>query len=125
MPGTFGYLQCPVATRIINHARSQPFSEWIIQGMLNRSDLYPDPLYEFQTDYVCINECVAVDFLGRFERLHEDMKEVQAHIGIELLPLRNLNAHSPKQDFREDYTSRAWQLVSDHFAEDLNRFGYE
>lgn len=66
---------------------------------------------------------VLVNFLGRYESLRTDFDRACRHIGIDA-SLGRANA-SARGDYRDYYTDRLAALVRDHFAEDIERFGYE
>lgn len=66
---------------------------------------------------------VLVDFLGRYESLATDFAHVCRRLGIEA-ELGRANT-SARGDYRDYYTPRLAALVRDHFAEDVERFGYE
>jgi len=66
---------------------------------------------------------VLVDFLGRYESLRSDFAHACRCIGIDA-SLGRANA-SARGDYRSYYTDRVAALVRDHFAEDIERFGYE
>jgi hypothetical protein len=63
-----------------------------------------------------------VDFVGRFESLHEDFAFVAQTLGI---PVRlghfNKSEHS---DYRSYYNDRLIELVVEHFRDDIEMFGY-
>lgn len=63
------------------------------------------------------------DFLGYFERLHEDSPKVCVRLGIQAeLPHVNTFKHG---DYRAHYTPATRELVPQHFRRDLELFGYE
>ena len=64
-----------------------------------------------------------VDFLGRYESLSADFAHACHQIGIDA-PLARKNA-SARGDYRQYYDARLATLVRDHYAEDVERFGYE
>lgn len=66
---------------------------------------------------------VLVNFLGRYESLRTDFALACSRIGIDAT-LGRANA-SARGDYRDYYTDRLAALVRDHFAEDVERFGYE
>jgi hypothetical protein len=66
---------------------------------------------------------ILVDFLGRYESLDTDFAHVCRRIGINA-PLGHVNV-SGRGDYRDYYNPRLVALVRDHFAEDIERFGYE
>lgn len=63
-----------------------------------------------------------VDYVGRFEDLYKDYENICSKVGIVAnIPHSNKSVHS---DFRSYYTDESAQLVADHWAEDIDRFGY-
>jgi len=78
----------------------------------------------FQTRLLCDeNGAIAVDFVGRFERLERDYGEVCRRLGIEApLAVRNAFDHC---HYREYYTKRTRQLVEHAWARDIELFEYE
>lgn len=63
-----------------------------------------------------------VDYVGRFEDLYKDYEFICSKVGIVSdIPHRNKTVHA---DFRSYYTDETAQLVADHWAEDISRFGY-
>jgi hypothetical protein len=64
-----------------------------------------------------------VNFLGRYESLVPDFAQICRRIGIDA-PLGRVNASS-RGDYHDYYTDRLAALVRDHFAADIERFGYD
>ena len=63
-----------------------------------------------------------VDFVGRYETLAQDFAQVCQHLNITAHLLHvNKSAH---HDYRAYYTARTRQLVAEHFAADIELFGY-
>lgn len=74
---------------------------------------------------VTINGAQTVDFLGRFERLHEDFKEVGHRIGLEGLELRShQKAGSARKSYLEYYGSQEKELADALVSCELDLFGY-
>lgn len=67
---------------------------------------------------------IIVDFVGRYENLQADFQKVCAKLGIaeELLPHLN---QSDRRDYRDYYNKRTKHLISEHFREDIELFGYD
>jgi sulfotransferase famil protein len=63
-----------------------------------------------------------VNFVGRFERIDADFREICQRLGI-CAPLKSLN-NSRHDDYRTYYDRRAIQLVADSFRDDIERFEY-
>lgn len=65
---------------------------------------------------------VLVDFVGRFERLDDDFREICKHIGITAaLPHLNLSNTRPYQTF---YDEESIELVRTTFKADIDLFNY-
>jgi len=63
-----------------------------------------------------------VDYVGRLETLRRDFQEVCKQIGVDAaLPHKNKSEH---RDYREYYDDETRELVAQHFAPDINAFGY-
>jgi hypothetical protein len=66
-----------------------------------------------------------VDFVGRFERLHEDFEEVCRRGGTSRIHLPHRRRSGKRQrDYRTYYDDVTAELVADLYAEDIQRFGY-
>jgi Sulfotransferase family len=64
-----------------------------------------------------------VDFIGRYELLHEDFAQVCARLGVQIeLPHAN---SSPHEDYRTYYTPATRELVARYFQRDIELFGYD
>ncbi len=64
-----------------------------------------------------------MDFVGRFERLQQDFAAVCERLGL-ALSLPHVNA-TPRRPYTEYYDDRAQSLVAEHWARDIELFGYE
>lgn len=78
------------------------------------------------TDYLCgLHGELLVDYIGRYESLHEDFATVCRRIGI---PARELphrrKATDRASDYRSYYDNRSAELVARHFARDIELLGY-
>jgi hypothetical protein len=79
-----------------------------------------------QADYlVDLYGEVCVDFIGRYERLHDDFDEACTRIGIRTpaLPHRR-QATDRGRDYRRYYNDQTAELVARHFARDIELLGY-
>jgi hypothetical protein len=85
-----------------------------------------DTSITLQTDYLIdLNGQIIVDFIGRYERLHEDFAVACKHIGIEAPALPHARqAKDRKQDYRSYYNDQTAELVANHFARDINLLNY-
>jgi hypothetical protein len=79
-----------------------------------------NPIFTPQHNFVCIDGEIALDFVGRFERLQEDWKIIQEKLEIETeLPVKN-----------ESFTKKAplnkqsKQMLSEYYKKDFNVFDF-
>jgi len=77
-----------------------------------------------QKDFICDNEGqLLVDFVGRFEQIDRDFREVCRRIGVDVsLPKINVSNSRP---YREYYTEKTTEMVRRAFEEDILEFGYD
>lgn len=85
-----------------------------------------DTSIEPQSDYLIdLRGQVAVDFIGRYERLAEDFATVCGRIGIAPRPLPHIRRADDRQaDYRRYYDDATAELVASHFARDIELLGY-
>ncbi|MEF3168279.1 MAG: sulfotransferase family protein [Deltaproteobacteria bacterium] len=102
--------------------------EAFLRWKLNRDRPYQfhiDTSIELQSDYlVDLHGNIIVDFIGRYERLEEDFKEVCLRIGIPAPRLPEKRRARDRRDYRSYYTSETAELIARHFARDIELFGY-
>jgi hypothetical protein len=85
-----------------------------------------DTSIERQSDYLIdLHGNLIVDFVGRYERLHDDFAEACQRIGIAMpeLPHRR-QATDRSKDYRSYYDDALVERVAEHFRDDIERFGY-
>jgi chondroitin 4-sulfotransferase 11 len=77
-----------------------------------------------QLDYVTDeNGEMMLDFVGRYEALHDEFSIVKARLNLSFeLPHVNKSAH---KDYREYYTEETREIVAQRFARDIAFFGYD
>ena len=77
-----------------------------------------------QLDYVTDEKGdVIVDFIGRYETLHEELSLVKARLNLSFeLPHVNKSDH---KNYREYYTDETRDIVAQRFARDIRYFGYD
>lgn len=85
-----------------------------------------DTSIELQSHYaVDLNGKVIVDFIGKYERLHDDFDTICKRIGIKTPALpHKREAKDRKKDYRGYYTDETAEMVARHFAKDIELFGY-
>jgi hypothetical protein len=69
---------------------------------------------------------VAMDFIGRFERLDEDWQGICDRLNIGNKPLPHVNKNPGQQKhYSESYTDKTRKIIADKFKVDIEYFGYE
>jgi hypothetical protein len=77
-----------------------------------------------KTQVAFINTALPMDFMGKFENLQEDFNFVCDSLGInrQELPIKN---KSNRKHYIEYYDDETRETVGAHYAEDIERFGYQ
>lgn len=85
-----------------------------------------DTSIELQSDYLIdLHGAMAVDFIGRYERLGEDFALACKRIGIAKPALpHQRRATDRKKDYRSYYTDETAELIARHFARDIELLEY-
>jgi hypothetical protein len=74
-----------------------------------------------------INGAMAVDFVGRYENLEEDLYRVWSTIGIKkrlTLPRVNLSVRSEASDYRDYYSPKTRAMVEEWYAPEIALLDY-
>ena len=96
-----------------------------LQSMADRDFRHPAiPRHFDNWPIYTIDGQVEVDFVGRFERLEDDLAAVFDRIGLAPAHLPHAKASGRDDDYRDCYGSRERRLVERLFANELNQFGY-
>jgi hypothetical protein len=102
-----------------------PFAGWVRLAYRDRDPRYCDVPLMFAPQLEWIVDArgqIMVDFVGRFERLHEDFAAVCRRIGAHAaLPHVKPTAHG---DYRDFYDAGSRAIIARAFAPDLEQFGY-
>jgi len=86
-----------------------------------------DTSITLQTDYLIdLHGQIIVDFIGRYEQLHDDFNTICARIKITPPALPHARqSRDRKQDYRGYYTDATAELVAQHFARDIALLNYQ
>lgn len=104
------------------HIASHTF-ESFVREELNQAQVLEERHLRPQHSYVCERGDVAVDFVGRFENLESDYRQVAEHLDIEAeLPKLNM---TQRDDYRVYYNLETRSIVEDVYSRDIEIFGYE
>lgn len=98
----------------------QGFTEWILNGgnWLAKQQHFTD----FISDK---NGKSIIDYVGKYETLHDDIKVICKNIGIEEIKLPHKNKSSSRIKYREIYTEETMQIVQEWKKKDIEEYGYE
>ena len=79
--------------------------------------------FKCQLDYIEHDGNLLVDFVGRFENLHEDYSHISSVLGVNLtLEHRMKTEHKHYTEYYDDETR---QIVAEKYARDIEYFGYK
>ncbi|MGH7239494.1 MAG: sulfotransferase family 2 domain-containing protein [Candidatus Saccharimonadales bacterium] len=70
-----------------------------------------------------LNGDTLVDYVGRFEILSADAKEVFNRLDLKKMKLPHVNK-SKKRHYRHFYDTESIEMVADFYADDIQEFGY-
>jgi hypothetical protein len=126
---SFTFVRNPWARTLSEYAKhrhneniplKQGFTEWVLAGgnWLARENT----MKKFVTDE---NGEIIVDYIGKLENLHEDMKIICAKIGIEPVKLQHFHKTKNTAGYREMYTEETRRIVTEWVSEDAEMFGYK
>ena len=74
--------------------------------------------------YLDLHARVLVDFIGRYENLAGDFEQVCRRIGVPPPPLAHKRQAKDRAGYQSYYTDATRALVAEHFAPDIEMFGY-
>lgn len=102
--------------RYSNLRRRQSFRMWVLAGLDPKWTMAsPTRRVEFhdQLGWITVDGEVAVDFLGRFERLHEDYARLCSILGVPVRPLTNENDRGGRvDDYRHHWTEEMLEVAA-------------
>ena len=104
-----------------------PF-EAFVRGVAEIEDHQADPHFASQWHALNHEGELAVDYVGRFERLPGDWDRLRPRYDLPDLPWAPVGSSRPRFDFqyhKPHYTPRLVEIVGRRYAEDVRRFGYE
>jgi hypothetical protein len=86
-----------------------------------------DTSITLQSDYLIdLRGTIIVDFIGRYEQLHDDFKTICTRIGIAPPQLPHARqARDRQRDYRGYYSDATAELVAQHFARDIELLHYQ
>jgi len=107
-----------------------PFKDWVI-ACFDRQELpYYDKPKMFRQQVEWLNGGPAksvhpeVDFIGRFEKLHEDIRRLSEILEITVSDMPHLKPSDRKRDYRPYYDGQTQAIIAKAFATDIDVFGY-
>lgn len=109
---------------LLKDASLEDCANYLVEGKLKHDDswFHWQPQYEW-----LINDkgVIAVDFIGRFERLNEDFNELKARLHINT-SLQHINLSSTIDDsYEQYYNSATKRIIYDYYKRDFELFNYQ
>jgi hypothetical protein len=65
------------------------------------------------------------DFVGRQERLEDDLKVLYDRLGLPWVPLESVNIDPGRPDYRDVYNDATRDRIAELYAADIEAYGYE
>jgi hypothetical protein len=78
--------------------------------------------YEFFYDD---DDNLLMDFIGKFEHINEDFKQVLKQVGIKDRPLLHENKSRENSEYLHYYTPNSIKVVEQAFEKDIRLFNYQ
>jgi len=79
-----------------------------------------------QTDFVYLGNKQIVSFVGKFERLEDDLKKICENIGVRYTNVTHANSSNRSRNFQSYFTSKeVLNLFNAYFCDDFEHFGYK
>jgi hypothetical protein len=100
--------------------------ETFVSFVTSQSPAEMDPHWRPQY-HQTLQGALPYDFIGRVERLHEDLEVVAGHLGRDFLacvPKKPMNVHNAAALFERYYTPELLDKVTQLYAIDFETFGY-
>lgn len=116
----FWGIQIKPGRGIQSNWKNETFDSWIKNTFIkdNLYNIWPD-----QIDLMTINGVNPMNFVGRFENLKQDWKEICKSICIdEELKYLYSTKHKP---YHEYYDEESIEIVKNYYSKDIKTFGYE
>lgn len=104
---------------VLNEIEGRPFTGPGLYKVRENSLLAPQ--VRWLTD---MSDALLIDFVGRFEHLAEDWKEVTSQAGLLDTQLPKLNISNRSGDYKRAYTPDLVDIVSNAYSEDFRAFDY-
>ena len=101
--------------------------EAFVHAVCSISDADADEHFRSQYTFVAHpSKTLALSFVGRYETLAEDLKQIEARAGLPPLNLPRLQAASSKAVYQDYYPTHSLrEAVALRFKSDIELFGYE
>jgi hypothetical protein len=128
--GDWTRVRSDLRRRIYGH-RTPSFRKWLLRK--NRG-LFHSPLPEYLGHLYFIEGPLAVDFIGRFEELHQDFAKITDRLGLDIRLGTSDRAVRRKTDpdfdpatpsYRKHYDEELREVVRRRYQREIEHFGYE
>ena len=99
--------------------------EEFVRAVASIDDEEADTHFRSQHTFVTSGDGrLALDFIGRYERLAEDFRVVEERLGLPVVELPRLQATREPKRYADFYTDETRQIVAERYGRDLELFGY-
>lgn len=102
---------------------AMPFAEFI-RVVADIPDEAADPHFRSQLTFLADDGPLKIDYVGRFENLANDLRQIQRDTGMPQFNLPVSQATGTGNQHAEYYDDRTAELVAIRYAEDINQWNY-
>ena len=97
----------------------------VVRAVASIPDEEADSHFRSQHTFVTNEEGrLAIDFVGRYERLADDFRLVERAVGLPNTELPRLQAAREPMKYASFYTDETRRIVQDRYGRDVEMFGY-
>ena len=102
-----------------------PFEDFVA-AVASIPDEHADVHFRSQHTFITDRFCrVAIDFVGRYESLNKDIKQIQQQLALAEFELPRLQASRVKINYAGYYTTKTKEVVAQRFEKDIDLFEYK
>jgi hypothetical protein len=121
--GGTSYVQ-PIPNPIYQSKVFSSFDTFVKEWLPSVSLKDEDVIFQFQHEYIYVDDKLMVDFVGKLENIDEDFKIICNSIGVKSSLARLNTSNKNAKSYQDYYDDRAKEIVEEVYAKDIDLFKY-
>jgi len=105
-----------------NNIAQYPDFHTFVKEWLNENNIWKWYHFKPQYSFICIDNTIAVDFLGRYESLQQDFNNIARTLNIKTVLIRENKTE--RNNYRDYYDDETKELVASVYDKDIKLFEY-